>query len=708
MDRRLRAPLATAMAATLALASAGSLSAQSAATAEPDPENQPTISGRVAGALDELSARIAGDPEAALTWVRERVRTEPYDGVMKGAAGTLLTGGGNGADQALLLQALLGDGVASRFATCELDEAIAAELAASWAAEPRPSLGVGQATALAADVEMPELGEAIVAAAERYETRRAEAEVAAVELTAALEASGWTPASVDTVPRTHVWLEVERDGAWQALDPTTTESEPPCAAEMTFEELPAEMGHRLDIAVVAEVLGEGGTTETTLLETSSPTAALATARIAFAFGEVAELLDRQRPSDARWPYTPVLRIDNQTLAGQPVELPPMLGAVGSGFEEAADALGGLGGALGDALGGGETADGGVFPDDLAAVWLDLTLQPPAGEPVVLRSEVFDRIGIEARAAGELPATLEPLEVIAGEYAVTLPTWQIGLDVGPVAHVAGMVDGSLLLSTFDGLSGSLDALLRTFPSVRLDAGGEAAERTGPGLVLAGMEVVAQDDGTPGNRLVFDALHVPGLAPGTVQSAAQDAYSIMLAEGVMAELAGAEPNESAGVDAVLRAASAADVPLVGLAPGADVTIEGATPEAIARIEQRLTEGFSVLTPSQAVERGDEWVTGWLAIDSDDGRVRDQYQNGRHADLTEEGGQQGAAMSRWQATKQGACRLGRLFMVAGAIVLMPIAGPDAAAEVVEHAGRSQAQYRRLEAGRAAACSEAGTPSA
>jgi hypothetical protein len=66
MDRRLRAPLATAMAATLALTSAGSLSAQPAEMAEPDPENQPTISGRVAGALDELSARIAGRrPEAA-------------------------------------------------------------------------------------------------------------------------------------------------------------------------------------------------------------------------------------------------------------------------------------------------------------------------------------------------------------------------------------------------------------------------------------------------------------------------------------------------------------------------------------------------------------------------------------------------------------------------------------------------------------------
>ena len=68
---------------------------------------QPTISERIDSTIASLATRLAGDAAATRAYVRDHIVFEPYSGVLKGARGTFLTASGNGADQALLLAALM-------------------------------------------------------------------------------------------------------------------------------------------------------------------------------------------------------------------------------------------------------------------------------------------------------------------------------------------------------------------------------------------------------------------------------------------------------------------------------------------------------------------------------------------------------------------------------------------------------------------------
>ncbi|NOZ19912.1 MAG: hypothetical protein GXP25_02360 [Planctomycetes bacterium] len=63
------------------------------------------------------AAELKHDPDAVFTFVRDRVRTDPYNGCLRGAVGTLWGGAGNDMDQAVLLAALLREcGETVRFA----------------------------------------------------------------------------------------------------------------------------------------------------------------------------------------------------------------------------------------------------------------------------------------------------------------------------------------------------------------------------------------------------------------------------------------------------------------------------------------------------------------------------------------------------------------------------------------------------------------
>ncbi len=81
------------------------------------------------------------DPEAIVAHVRERIRYEPYAGLLRGADGTLMSGAGNALDQAVLLAGLLNAaGYDARIALGRLDEADARALIrqATLAPMPRP------------------------------------------------------------------------------------------------------------------------------------------------------------------------------------------------------------------------------------------------------------------------------------------------------------------------------------------------------------------------------------------------------------------------------------------------------------------------------------------------------------------------------------------------------------------------------------------
>ena len=136
MTTRLRPISTLALATALAAQSVGPAAAQLDGI---DAADQSTLTRRMETVLARDGAEMGGDVEAVLDYVRTHVRPEPYEGVLKGAAATLLTGSGNGADQTLLAASLLdASDVAPdhRFASCELEAAVVSGLTGEAATGP--------------------------------------------------------------------------------------------------------------------------------------------------------------------------------------------------------------------------------------------------------------------------------------------------------------------------------------------------------------------------------------------------------------------------------------------------------------------------------------------------------------------------------------------------------------------------------------------
>ena len=141
-------------------------------------------------------ARLPAEWEAPLFFVQGAIGYVPYAGSVRGARGTLESGGGNAVDQSLLLAALLrARGVETRFARGRLD----------WAAAAR--LVVGTSTPAA-----PEPGDPW---------------------------PHWLEGAAD-----HWWVQAQRDGQWVDLDPSfvaAAAGEPVAVASEWHDRLPPEL-----------------------------------------------------------------------------------------------------------------------------------------------------------------------------------------------------------------------------------------------------------------------------------------------------------------------------------------------------------------------------------------------------------------------------------------------------------------------------------
>lgn len=79
------------------------------------------------------------DPESLIEFVREEIRFEPYEGLLRGAQGTLMGRAGNALDQSLLLAVLLQEsGVDARLAYGKLDDVQAMQLVQSLRGQATP------------------------------------------------------------------------------------------------------------------------------------------------------------------------------------------------------------------------------------------------------------------------------------------------------------------------------------------------------------------------------------------------------------------------------------------------------------------------------------------------------------------------------------------------------------------------------------------
>jgi hypothetical protein len=238
---------------------------QGFALADALPDAQWTLSG--------VEATLNDDPFAAFAFVRDRIGFEPYDGVLRGAAGTLAARSGNALDRAVLLKTLLDSMfVTSRFATAELDDATAGQILATAFASPvNPLQSAG-----VAEVE-PLDPNAILTRAKR-------------DNALLVGALGDRLASLPSAPadpsleltRHHAWVQLAWGATWLDLDPSLPQDQPGTAltsASATYVTLPDEFYQHVSVEVSAAEANGGPLQDQVVLTRTLDTPTAADSRI---------------------------------------------------------------------------------------------------------------------------------------------------------------------------------------------------------------------------------------------------------------------------------------------------------------------------------------------------------------------------------------------------------------------------------------------
>ena len=668
-----------------------------------------TLTARVDEAIDDLAAELAWDPEAAHEWVSSNVALAPYDGVLKGARGSYLTRSANDADQALLLAGLLERSlIPYRYAMCwPMREERAST---DPTADESQTLAIHRARDLMDGVTDQDVKKAILAVQELRRRHKEASERAAADLAVALSALP-PPSAEATTPETegsrqHVWVQMAFGAGWKNLDTTSATGDPPCEPEQTFLALPAEMAHRLRVVLEVERLVGDELATSDALVAEAAMADVSTTSIAFVFGEPAGLVERgplgtagtSGSSRSLSEYTPILLIDDRSITGKAIAVPPPSGAVldaGAVIEDIGDEI----------IGREEPSSEHEESEPVTGAWLLIELIAPDGSMTELRSEVFDRLGIVARSdTAPLISSVDALEEVNGEYAALTALWQIGVLVGEarVPEIVGHTPSDP--GSIGALTGQLDALLRIFPALYRDLGGRSQP---PMVLLAGLTEGHNPQGDPTSRVVFDALHVPGRPPPDWAAAAADAHAVLGAEAMLASLLGvdsADPEDSRSVFAASRATS---TPLAVLSPGDSLDIDDTSPEARLRMSRRLAGGGRLLVPVNPPSIDGVKRTAWWYVHPETAVVRDEHENGRHTEAGEYTIQMERMPRTVEHTRRYSCALVGTTVAVAIALLAGVASPHLAINALPAARALQVleeKQRLADAAREVVCSRTG----
>lgn len=623
-----------------------------------------SLKGEIGGAIRAAGLSMRGDPEAVRRFVGNQIAFETYEGVLKGAGGAFLTRTANSADQALLMAEMIGSHdprPAIRFASCYRREtsvpgALAKETVA-W--------NQGDLEALAGGVRDPDLKTRIRSFALAMRRAQLEAKDAAAALVPVVDSM--VSSIIDKrgensrAETTHVWLQVEQQGRWSDLDPSTATGAAPCSPTSVVSALPAAFFHRITVRLVVESRKDGRIQETEVLQLHDSTAALAASRVLFAFGEPFGLVQRQPASAAGLDrYTPVFRIDGETVSGAAIEL-PRISDVGS-VQGLPDAAGGVFG--GDFFGGGEET--APLPEDaVTAAWLEIDVLEPGRLRTRVRSTVFDRLGAAARQDGSAPhVVVQPLEEIMHEYAAMSSVWQIGIVPGGTAAPEAARTYIYDPTTVDGLSAVLDGLVRVISQLRLALNGTSAT---PLVILAGAIPATGANGEPSARLVLDAVHVAVQFPANTSASVRDAISTPLAEDLLASQLGGDSQSVESMAGVMRAARKSAEPFVTVKPGESRHVRAASSEALARIRSRSEQGFALVLPASAVGAAGDAQLAWWYVDPVTGVIGDEHENGRHPAVVERSVPESKNPSSMEQLRRFGCSIARPVVIAATAVFL-----------------------------------------
>lgn len=581
-------------AAVILVIMAGWLCAGTARAEAPSPADRLQSLASVLTALDEhvpadrydpaaAAAAIDADatPEAVMQWVAKRTVLVPYQGLLRGIAGSLIDGRVNSLERARLIADLLARrGVEARLVHATLPPASAAKLLAAnppahpWQAPLDAPTDVVQAIA-----DDPNLGAAYYEQSVRRFRAEASATVTAMkdmteQETAALLAYGLAAshqpdrrAAALKAVADHWWVEARRGNDWQDLDPSRDQLGDVKLAPAVVAGAPGDaLYHKIGIRLIVEFSELGKLRTETVLESTLRPAELGDGRITLMHRPLTaapanEMTGLLASFAGEWAWLPVLTIgdDEQkgrifTFGGQilPADDATIDALAGGGHP--AEGLGGAMGGLFGGLGGDEAPPAAAVPqrpDEEAgpvrttAEWIEFTISGPGIATKVERRTIFDLIGPASRAARPAPpaltasrqedralALLRTLDLLP-MAAIPSAAFQIHV----LARDGGLVEAALAAvlaepdvpPSLEGMPATTPLSLRAFAAERWRNGalGDGTYLDRPGLV---MQVHGFMPEGGGELREFAMIDIVANEIGVHPLSARPAFDLALAQGV----------------------------------------------------------------------------------------------------------------------------------------------------------------------------------
>jgi len=605
--------------------------------------------------VDRRAQEIGNDPAALFAFVHDTIGTQVYPGVLRGARGTLVAGAGNSWDQAQLLADLLRHhGRVVRFAAGRLSPADAAAVVDRMFADASHRHPVPAAAPAVSDA-LRTRGVALVARV------NAEWQSAHADVVAALEHAGLTlgdssalEAALNTEAADHAWLEYRDGDRWVPLDPVTRNRPGEAAATPTetMNEIPETRQHRVTIRFKVETRS-GQALKTTDVLTYSTTAA------ALDGTPAAIEIQVDRGSLGAWRARPVLFVGDRKFGQRWFsEAGPLFGSGRTTIVgEAHQQMGQLG-RVTEAFGGPPPAS----TIDLSAAWIEVEFASPSGVTDTVRRDVFDRIGVAARAEGRAAtAALRPLARVKDLPAALNGVYGLAFTSGaldpaatwaPLASERETIDQVLSASgaarqqaskglrvlpwilwssaaTLHVLSHQLSAQLRS-PS-----GAAVVYEATPRLAIASVEIVPSADNGPATASITLDLRRNGLRAVTRAGSPADAARVNLARGVLdgaiedavvTELAAALDPHPATVVSLLARARANGITPVAWRGAAAIPALALPEDPRARLQAAVTETTAIVAAPR-VPAGGATRAGWWQIDLRSGETTAVLDDGLH---------------------------------------------------------------------------------
>jgi hypothetical protein len=602
------------------------------------------------GPIDDLALALEFDMERIFRFVSEQIRYEPYAGVLRGAEGTLMARAGNAADQAVLLSALLNaSGIGSRFAQGTIDGEIGAAVLASAvsdAGELGQRLidaitggGLGGRPFTPPETDAQEL-ERLTGADEKIPAVVGWAEAQLWDMYSMLESSlaqAGIPihnafAELPALERdAHVWVQAAHGQTWLDLDPSlpgAVAGGTAGAPLATWDAIPDDMRHLVQISIIVESISGGTLHEETVLEVSEFADVLAAEPIGVLNIEREGLKALGGSISAELEggtaYVPCVAVGRHVVVGS---RPVRFGGV------PAD----------DPFAGTFAAPSGPsFEGDSTAEWVQLTVASPGREPHMVRRGIFDRIGPAARAQGGDLARLQPAKLVslragaAPDFPPALTSHWLTLHTGTVGGeaLAAELQNTDVPSTLVNATRCWHMLRQMSAALFAPDAGVALASDGPNVVAVTVEQVPGEAGSIGALPSLDIWRRSSVAL-PVADAALTASPGMLA-GILPHLAerllagdavrdpALPPRPSVG--AIFEIARDQGVPIRVVHAAEEIAGLPFAADALARLGTSLGAGRVAVVPERPVRVGDAERVGWWLYDPVSGSTVDEMDDGR----------------------------------------------------------------------------------